>query len=206
MYCTRCCGSGHVAESCNRPVRPFLRFGVTDLQGILDRCRVDAETGCWVWSMGESSDGLPMVMVRDANDKPRTQTAMRASWLLSGRSITDGHVVYRAHCGRRDCCNPEHMATGTRAEMRRACAASGREKGPHRRAQAILRGMETATPIEKVRAVEALRDAGKLQREISAETGVGRDTIRRILSGRHPHSRSAIQSVSSSSVFNWRPA
>lgn len=178
--------------------------GVTDLQGILDRCRVDRETGCWVWSLctvTASNGGSPV---------PRTTalgvsgiTAIRAAWLLSGRKLAAGQVVWRHQCGNALCCNPEHMKAGTRREMRQACAASGREKGLHRQIANRAKAVASATPAEKVRAAEALLNAGMPRKEVVQALSINRDTVRKIANGQHMHSAGRAPAVRAASVFSW---
>lgn len=183
--------------------RPGFCGGVVNLQGILDRCRVDDETGCWIWMLGASSSArhespIPMTTLRG-----KTVTAMRAAWLLSGRELAPGQVVWRNHCGNSLCCNPDHAKSGTRTEMRNACAASGRERGLHRQIANRPKHIRSALPVAVVREVEQLLRDGALQREVVAKLSVSKDTVCRIATGKHMHSSKRPPVVPAASVFAW---
>lgn len=103
------------------------KFGVHTVAALKGRCRVDAETGCWNWSM--SAD----VSARVWSWNPQRQQSevmrgTRAAWLLSGKAIPPKHVVYLT-CTSAICCNPAHMLCGPKTEAGAFLAASGRLKG-----------------------------------------------------------------------------
>ena len=104
------------------------RYGIRSLDDLRDRCRVDADTGCWNWSMA-ISENAPRVWAWNP-DTGRCQ-AMRgttAAWRIAGKPIPPKCIVYRT-CSSIPCCNPEHMRCGTKVEAGAFFAASGRLKG-----------------------------------------------------------------------------
>ena len=209
LKCTMCGGDGHTRSQCKlQPSK--LSAGVRNVADILARCFADPETGCWVWRYAVNNTArtptpltsLPQGLSPELTS--RTIPAARAAWLLAGRTIPAGNVVYRKHCGNALCCNPEHGATGTRREMRNFCAESGREKGdPHRRAVNTRRAAAVATPVEVVRQIEARRAAGALIADLAEEFGLSRYTVVRINTGKHRHSAGRTSALPASSVFSW---
>lgn len=186
--------------------------GVSTLQDILDRCRVDEVTGCWEWALAINcirGSAVPMVHIsigamlgQHAVAKKVTMPAARAAWLLAGNVIKPGHVVWRAHCGNDHCVNPAHCASGTRAQMGRSRAASGREKGtPAKRKAALAQALKIALPRDVVVQLEARIAAGELRKTIAQTMGVNRTTIRRIALGQHPNSTGRIRVIPGASVF-----
>ena len=71
--------------------------------------KVDKTETCWLWT-AHRSNGYGQFGI---NGKMRK--AHRVSWLLSNRSIPEGHVI-RHKCRNKHCVNPEHLETGTQAE------------------------------------------------------------------------------------------
>jgi len=66
-----------------------------------------SEDGCWLWTGCLSKAGYGQF-----RRKQTTYYAHRQSWLLAGNTIPDGHLI-RHKCRSRNCCNPEHLETGT---------------------------------------------------------------------------------------------
>ena len=183
--------------------------GVRTLQDLQDRCRVDPETGCWIWSMAISDNGkigssrTPRVSMPTGviSEKRTTSTAPRASWLLSGKKLGDKQVVWRT-CLNDECCAPSHLKAGTKAEEGAWMTLSGHRRGKPERAAVNLRNvLKMATPPEVVRQVEALFDAGALQKDVQAATGLRAETLRSIRLGCHVNSSKRQQVVAQASVF-----
>jgi len=187
--------------------------GVTCLQDIQDRCRVDEITGCWNWALAVSNirgSAVPMVHIAvgamlgsEPQGRKRTWPAARAAWLLAGKPLKPGQVVWRSHCGNDKCVNPEHCAAGTRVQMGAARAASGREKGtPAKRAAAAAAAKRNALPRQLVAQAEALLAEGRLQKVVAQELGINKCTLRRIARGTHPNSTGHVHLVRGASVFS----
>lgn len=168
--------------------------GVTSLDDIRDRCRIDDETGCWNWawakSQSKSSTATPITYIAVGVlglEKSRLIPAYRAAWLFAGNEIEPGHVVYRRCCNT-ECCNPEHGKTGTKKQMHAHYSRSGKNKGkPHRRIVNALSRAKMVTPPDRVRQVEDMLADGKPIKEIKAALRMDFKTIRRIRDGVHPN-------------------
>lgn len=167
------------------------------LQYILDRSVINEETGCWEWSMA-IQERLPVCDRRAAG----FSSAVKTAWVLSGRELKPGHVVWRHACGNHQCVNPGHMKSATRAEMRNACGASGRERGDPVRA--VTNRKTCAAQAVSAEVVSALAEqfaSGAMTKEVRAATGISKRTLARIRAGRHINSPG--QCVPSASVFSW---
>lgn len=184
--------------------------GVYRLSDIRDRCRIDRETGCWLWSMAVSTGGRPHSSLTPRVLLPkgvlsadhRTVSVPRASWLMSGRTLEPGHLVWRT-CGRELCVNPDHLMAGTKAEEGAWTRESGRLRGSLMRVAVNTRNAAKAQAIkpETVRAIEQQLAAGRLQREVSADFGIHLTTISKIARGLHVHQRGGGCQVRGASVF-----
>lgn len=184
--------------------------GVRDLQGILDRCILNAETGCWHWTGAMSvRDGkyrTPHVQLGAGVIGPQkvSTTATKAAWLLSGRKLQNGHGVWRT-CGHDDCCNPQHMLAGTRKDRGKWQRQSGHMRGdPVRAATAKRAAKKRVVPAEKVSMVLELVERGASANDICAAVGLHYGTVSKIRNGKHVSQQAPTVGVAS--VFAWRPA
>lgn len=190
------------------------RNGVTTINDLMGRCRIDDETGCWNWAWGMSGKpSLPIPMLHLGAgvcgfEKITAIPAYRAAWLLAGKKIPTGHVVYRRCCNPL-CCNPEHLLCGKRAAMYGHYAATNRNKGqPHRRAANAKNREKMMVSVERVRRVEELILAGRLQKEIAAEMKMCGSTVRKIREGRHQNCAGGVNQrlIRGASVFSMGAA
>lgn len=190
--------------------------GVRTLEDLRLRCWVDPQTGCWLWRYAVCSSGggrgqpRSRVWMPDApgNGKAMAMTAARAAWLLSGRTLPPGGVVWRTR-PRCDalCICPHHGSGGTRQQMHAAMVADGRLKGDPRRAvvNAINR-RAMMVPAEKVRLAEAMFASGAMQKAVCAALGLSVNSAAKIRKGLHPNSSAAQHVVANASVFAWSAA
>lgn len=180
--------------------------GIYCLNDLRDRCRIDSESGCWNWSMTalETASGsvVPRVSVpANVFHQPKLlhATGPRVSWLLSGRSIREGWIVWRA-CVNGLCLNPAHLKAGTHADEGAWQRANGHLRGDPRRA-AVNRanGRSLAIPAEKFAQVKSMLESGIVRSEIQKASGVSRGVVKRIAEGTHIHQRATL--VRGASVF-----
>lgn len=187
-------------------VRQRIRT-LDDLQG---RCRIDDETGCWRWAgamASKAADPVPYANFVNSDGRRVTMPAARLAWLLSGRPLPAGHVVYRAACLDRQCVNPAHGKAGTMAQLHAHYSASGKNKGnPHRAAVNAINRLVLATPVEKVREAEALFEQGMGPNAVARAIGVSYDVAKRIARRQHPHSSNALRVIRGASVFTLAEA
>jgi transposase-like protein len=90
------------------------------LEVILGRCRRE-EDGCLIWQGGKTQAGYGGVYFHG-----RYHRVHRAVYELIHGPLPDTMAVYHPECGRRDCCEPKHLAAGTRTDVLLAASARGR--------------------------------------------------------------------------------
>ena len=187
--------------------------GVRTLSDLKGRCVIDDETGCWLWqgaiSHAKTRKVRPIPRVWLSGDllgipqAARVLTAAKAAWLLAGKPLADGHIVWRCVCSNNLCTNPAHGKGTERAEMHRALAASNRIKGNPLRAVINERNRSmTLIQPEVVREAEAMFAAGRMQKEVKAAMGLSNRTLQLIRTGLHPNSAGRRRLVRGASVFS----
>ena len=183
--------------------------GVKNLADLRSRCRIDIITGCWNWGLCVSLPRgtlTPVTYIAAGilgNDKDRTMPAVRAAWQLAGNRLRPDQVVYRYECMAHLCINPAHCRAGTRTEMFKALAATGRHKGnPARAAQNLKNRKSMMIPVDRVQAAEAMFADGVMQKDVRVALGLSSSSAAAIRKGLHPHSTGRTHLVVGASVFN----
>lgn len=184
--------------------------GIYALDDIRNRCAVDDDTGCWHWRLAMRSNGAstgcksltPSVSIPAGvlGDKRRTLSVARVVWLMQGKALRNGWVVWRT-CTSGDCCAPEHLQAGTKADEGAWMRADGRRRGSAHRLAVNARNVAgQAVPADKVQAVAEQINAGRLYRDIAADVGLHKSTISKIANGKHYRQRP--RGARGSSVFH----
>ena len=194
------------------PDAPRIGFGVYTLDDIAKRCAIDDDTGCWHWRMAISDGGktgssrtprlsMPVGVMGNVN---RTMSVARVVWIMQGRPLRRGWVVWRT-CRNDDCCAPEHLKAGTKANEGAWARADGRLRGDPTRAAINLRTLAStqAVPREIVEAIANRLAAGELGKALAAAYGINKATVSRIKKNNHLHQRAG---VIGSSIFSFRPS
>ena len=130
--------------------------------------KVDKTGECWLWTGLKNEWGYGTTWRGGKNEKVH-----RISWILSGNTIPEGHVV-RHKCRNRHCCNPEHLETGTQAENNADKIRDGTSN----------RGVKNPTAKlteDQVREIRAKYASGALQKSLAEEYGVTQRTISYII-------------------------
>lgn len=178
--------------------------GVRTLEDLKLRCRVDELTGCWIWLGGHGgrNGGVPMTHVSAGVlcESRATMSAMRAAWLLSGREIEPGKLVYRRFtCKSPSCCNVEHLACGG---VKLKCRSAGK-RGSFNTTERLLQ-LRRIGPVHTPEVVASIADAvhvrGLSCDAAAAEFGVDKGAVKRIRRGEHRHQRAKV--LPGASVFN----
>lgn len=175
--------------------------GIATLEDLRLRCVVDEDTGCWHCRMGLKA-GVPRVTVRLIEGGYIKMLARRAGlYLRDKKPLPKGHIAWgKLTCHSKDCANPAHSKSGTKAQWGADLAKSGKVKSlPTKiaaaRATGRLRRKLTDEQISAVRQCElpAARAADMF--------GVSEFMVRSI------RSTTRFQpTVNGASVFTWRPA
>lgn len=167
--------------------------GIRTLADLLDRCRVDEETGCWLWA-GAMSKGVPRIW---SSLLGKTVTGGRLAWQLAhGEEPPTGMTVYRDQLCAARCVNPEHLKEGTKAESGAALRASGKLRGdPRRAAQCLRNGMRQSKGSPQLRALILASDEPATH--LAPKLGLSHTTISLVRQGKR------WAGLAGSSVFSW---
>lgn len=92
-------------------------------QYIRDRVRIDAETGCWLWTMRLTPQGYGNV-----TRKGKSRTAHRVSYVAFKGNIPAKYSIVHT-CPNNHCVNPEHLDIATKSEIRKKANTSGGARG-----------------------------------------------------------------------------
>lgn len=156
------------------------------LQRILDRCRIDPDTGCWIWSGAISAGHYPRVWAPDhtrLSGRMCTQAGTRGVWHAhTGRPIPQGWRVYHAHCADQLCLNPAHLRCGPTADWGKTVAQHGIWKRQRTRIEAnraIGRARSHVTP-ELAAEILASHETGAA---LAARLGIGPGVISKVRTG-----------------------
>ena len=69
---------------------------------------VEKTADCWLWTGYITQARYGQFSINHTT----SILSHRQSWLFAGNTIPDGHLI-RHKCRSRNCCNPEHLETGT---------------------------------------------------------------------------------------------
>jgi hypothetical protein len=149
-------------------------------QRLNERCQLDPETGCWIYTGNWDDRGTSRVRVG-----VRTYTLTRvAAWLyVAGFELWDARWVYHLGvCPNPACFNPEHLAVAAdRAAAQAAMRAIGRYGSAAGRGQAAP-GRRFS--LDEARLVRGRLLNGEEAALLARELGVRVQAIRRIADGR----------------------
>ena len=68
----------------------------------------DESSGCWLWKGQVSNSGYGKLMIKDENNRTRTESAQQVSYMAFVGPIADATIA-RHSCTNRLCVNPEHL-------------------------------------------------------------------------------------------------
>lgn len=138
--------------------------------------RVDAESGCWVWTGQIIRAGYGCF-----NFAKRKFFAHRASWEIHNGPIPKGQWVLH-RCDNPPCCNPDHLFLGTRSDNAKDCVTKGRM--PWNRVRVPQPGV--GNPMAKLseQQVREIKASTRPQKHLAAEYGVSPQLIHKIRDGR----------------------
>jgi hypothetical protein len=171
--------------------------GIRTVEDLRQRCRIDADTGCWHWGLAITQNHPKVHYVFEG--KRISSRGRKAALLLAGRPPQKGHVAFATrNCHSDDCVNPDHARSSTRANHGQYLKASGKGK--------------TLAKIASAKAAAASSKRKRLTWEAVREIRAS-DEAYPVLAARHGISPSRIGYVKrgeawkeAPSVFNFRPA
>jgi hypothetical protein len=151
--------------------------GVYTIEDLRARCRMDEETGCWLWG-GASQDNRGMVWLPELGV---SRNVVFAALYLTGRRPPAGQGSY-LKCTSPLCCNPEHAATGTRKQISQHLARQGRFKDNPKHMAAVLALSKKARVLSDEQANE-IRTSNEIGYVIAERMGVSKSVVSRIRRG-----------------------
>jgi hypothetical protein len=169
---------------------------LADLRG---RCVIDG--GCWIWRMAASNGKEPRAWYVDPDTgKGRAWIGARLALRLATGIDPVGNV-YRPICMDAKCINPDHLKTGTRAEVGAWWAGTGKLKGNPR---VIAANTVTGRKYSKLTLADAalIRKSDETGIALAMQLGVNQTLVSAIRLGKKWKDAAA----NGSSVFAWRPA
>jgi hypothetical protein len=134
--------------------------------------KVNKTDTCWLWTARLDKKGYGQFWFNGTVVKSH-----RVSWVLSGNTIPEGHIICHAPheiCGNRHCVNPAHLRVGTQVENMNDRIAD----------ETIARGIKIITSKlteEQVRAIRA-NPENKTKTTLAEQFGVTSQSIRDIIS------------------------
>lgn len=201
MKCAECGQFGH-EEPCT--AKPQSRIGVDGggirgLDDVMDRCRIDEDTGCWNWALSISTSRrgsvLPVAWWPEAG---AVRSVLRIAWKYGRGQEIGSRIVWRK-CANDLCCNPDHLMAGSRKVWAEWCVRNGIRKSAQsthsRRQNRIARG-DTKLTMELA---QWIRESEQTGVAMSHALDVSVTQISRARLGK------IWAPIKSSSVFAWRP-
>lgn len=171
--------------------------GVHTIADLKDRCRIDAETGCWVWAGGRAGLNRMQPSIRI----PQTGKSASVGGLFS---LHFGHPpkgqFWIARCRNPMCCRPhkDHRTMGTRSEQ---MSSSAPARTLEQRAK-IARGRTSGSRLAPAD-VDLIRSGAVTSREAADRWGI---TVSYAWAIRVGKARAFCAApVPGASVFTWRP-
>lgn len=166
---------------------------------MLQRVRVDEESGCWIWAGRLSSKGLPVLDFMQ-NGKREVRSVRRLLLTLDGKWKRTTHNC-RASCEDPLCVAPMHTIQMTGSQYitwRHRCGSTNNPKA----IAAITRKRRenSKVTLELVRSMRARAAAGESVTDLMPDWPCSDAALRHVLSG-----RSWKETAAAASVFTWRP-
>lgn len=173
--------------------------GIRSVKDIRDRCKVDDETGCWIWSLS-FYENAPRINFK-LNGKRYSMRGRRAAQTVKTGKIVDPKMIcYGLDKCHNSCVNPAHIKVGPKEEFGKALSKSGKLKNVPNKVAAAKKAHSVNNKLTEDQ-VRIIRMTDRSSRELAEEFGVHRGHIQNIRRGRYWR-----QGAANSSVFNWMPA
>lgn len=131
---------------------------------------------CWRWQGGVDKHGYGYFSIRIARNKTIRRSAHKYAYELTHGPIPSGKVVRHLKCDNRVCCNPAHLALGTKQDNSNDMVRAGRSLGGQRGTSAKLTNVD-------VRAIRKALAVGATQAAQARLYGVHRSAVHRIAKG-----------------------
>ena len=91
------------------------------LDRLLNKIKIDNNTGCWIWQGGKNNIGYGMI-----RDEKKMRTTHRVSYEEHTQTKIPSHLVVMHSCDTPLCVNPQHLSLGTRSDNSKDMMRKGR--------------------------------------------------------------------------------
>lgn len=139
----------------------------------LSKFRVDATTGCWMWTGRQTKGGYGQISVSG-----KTMYAHRWAFAHYNDDLSD-HLCVCHECDHPGCVNPEHLFLGTRGDNNRDCSAKGRSFIPRGSLHPRAKLNEEIVKVVRARLGTTREKVASVAREL----GVSAQSLRRAVKG-----------------------
>jgi hypothetical protein len=159
--------------------------GIRDLEDLRLRCRIDADTGCWHWSLAlDRGQAKVHFVTPDSGRYVCTRGPRAALYLALGRDLPAGHRAWHhVRCTSADCVNPGHCVSGDRERYGEHIRATGQLRGLPQTLAANTRTARAKFAKLTEAQVRQIRLAEGTQEQIAERFGVSRARIGAIRRG-----------------------
>ena len=140
--------------------------GIRDLAGLKRRCRIDADTGCWIWPGAMQRSGARRIPVAWIAADRRAVSARRLAWQLADKPLADNERVWGT-CSNDRCCCPDHSAAGIREKHGQALQAMGHLRGPHRSAVSFKAKMKAGDCVLTAELAQWVRESTQILHDVA---------------------------------------
>lgn len=148
----------------------------------LDRLELQLEAlpnGCWVWRGTRDKDGYGVFTIQDqATGKQRKLRAHRVAWEFEHLDSAPHNLELCHSCDNPPCCNPAHLAPGTRQKNAMEAVERGRHAAP-RGSSHYSSKLTEANVREMRRRAAAGESSASLGREFGVSPSVASQAINR---------------------------
>lgn len=98
-------------------------IGLSLLDRLLNKIKIDNNTGCWLWQGGKNNLGYGMM-----RDGKKMRTAHRVSYEEHNNTVIPQNLVTMHSCDNPGCVCPHHLSLGTRRDNVQDMMSKGRGK------------------------------------------------------------------------------
>lgn len=159
--------------------------GIRTVADLMDRCRVDPDTGCWHLALCFSQGAPRVVMPHPTTGKLTHVRGRRAALLLQrGRDLPPGHQAWRRECCESaDCVNPAHARSGPRDQYAAWVKRSGLHKNNPKRALAMKRLWENRPRVLNADMRREIIESTQTTYALAAKFGCSQYAVWRVRAG-----------------------
>lgn len=158
--------------------------GVRTLSCIRDRCRIDEDTGCWIWGLMCSSKSESCPVVRFDG---MARSVRRVVLQMVEKPVPDGYkVVRRGRCHEK-CVNPAHLSALSGSEYIRWMMENTALNGAaHSAARTLALRQRKSVKVKSIERAEEIRVRvanGEDRGVLATEFGISRGHLSRVARG-----------------------